>query len=107
MQWKLLNGFEKQVVIAHRDTRLLSWANWLREDFGSGPYAWLRPDFVSLPLFLVVKDHVAQTSRILVEPHLIDAEKAWMPFFCRAGHPEVTATQFLAFVFFSSTRGRD
>ena len=85
---ELLNGCIKQVVIARRDTRLPSWANWLREDL------WLWPDFV------VVKDHVAQTSRILVEPHLIAAEfrKAWMPFFCRAGHPEVTVTQFLAFV---------
>ena len=33
-------------------------------------------------------------------PHLIDAElrKAWMPFFCRSGHPVVTADQFLDFV---------
>ena len=50
--------------------------------------------------FQVVKDPVAQTSRILVEPHLIDAEfrKAWMPFFCRSGHPVVTVDQFLSFV---------
>ena len=36
----------------------------------------------------------------LVEPHLIDAEfrKAWMPFFCRSGHPVVTTDQLLAFV---------
>ena len=97
---ELLNGFVQQVVIARRGAWLLSWASWLREDLGSGTYAWLRRDFVSLPFFLVVKHHVAQTSRILVEPHLIDAEcrKAWMPFFCRAGHPEVTVTQFLAFV---------
>ena len=35
-----------------------------------------------------------------MEPHLIDAEfrKAWMPFFCRSGHPVVTADQFLDFV---------
>ena len=40
------------------------------------------------------------TSRILVEPHLIDDEfrKAWMPFFCRSGHPVVTVDQFLDFV---------
>ena len=38
--------------------------------------------FLLLP-FLVVKDPQTQSSRILVEPHLIDAEfrKAWMPFF--------------------------
>ena len=45
-------GFVKQVVLARRDTRLLSWANWSREDLGSRPYAWLRPDFVSpFPFF--------------------------------------------------------
>ena len=35
-----------------------------------------------------------------MEPHLIDAEfrKAWMPFFCRSGHPVVTPDQFLDFV---------
>ena len=98
-----LDGFVKKVVIALRDTRLLSWANCLREDLGSRPYAWHRPDFCHPPSpFLVVKDHVAQTSRILVEPHLIDAEfrKAWMTFFCRAGHPEVTVTQFVTCVVF-------
>ena len=33
--------------------------------------------------FLVVKDPQTQPSRILVEPHLVDAEfrEAWMPFF--------------------------
>ena len=40
------------------------------------------------------------TAQILVEPHLVDAEfrKAWMPFFCRSGHPVVTVDQFLSFV---------
>ena len=53
-----------------------------------------------LPLFLFVKDHQTESSRILVEPHLIDAEfrKAWMPFFCRSGHPVVTSDQYLDFV---------
>ena len=43
---------------------------------------------------------MAKTSQILVEPHLIDAEfrKAWVPFFCRSGHPVVTVEQFLDFV---------
>ena len=52
------------------------------------------------PPFLIVKDTQTQSSRILVEPHLIDAEfrKAWMPFFCRSGHPVVTPDQFLGFV---------
>ena len=47
----------------------------------------------------MIKDEVAKTSKILVEPHLIDAEfrKAWMPFFCRSGQV-VTVDQFLAFV---------
>ena len=55
--------------------------------------------FLPLP-FLVVKDPGLGTSQILVEPHLMDAEfrKAWMPFYCRPGHPVVTVDQFLAFV---------
>ena len=50
--------------------------------------------------FLVVRDEVVKTSQILVVPHLVDAEfcKAWMPFFCRSGHPVVTVEQFLQFV---------
>ena len=52
-----------------------------------------------LPL-LEVEDPLAETTRILVEPHLIDAEfrKAWMPFFCWSGHLAVTSDQFLAFL---------
>ena len=63
-------------------------------------WAWLRPDYVPLAPFLVVKDSEQETYRILVEPHLIDAEfrKAWLPFFCRSGHPVVTVNQFLSFV---------
>ena len=36
----------------------------------------------------------------MVEPHLIDAEfrKAWLPYLCRSGHPEVSAEQFLGFI---------
>ena len=96
----LLNEFVRQVVTSRKDSGLCSWANWLREDLGSSPYAWLRPDFVPPSPFLVIKDKEAQTSRILVEPHLSDAEfcKAWMPFFCRSGHPVVTVDQFLSFV---------
>ena len=73
---------------------------WLREDLGSRPYAWLKPDFVPPSPFLVVKDPQTGSSRILVEPHLIDAEfrKAWMPFFCRYGHLVVTADRFLNLV---------
>ena len=46
------------------------------EDLGARPYAWLPPDFVPPPPSpcLAVKDTVAQTYRILVGPHLIDAE---------------------------------
>ena len=67
---------------------------------GARPYAWLRADFVPPSPFLVVKDPQTQSSQILVEPHLIDAEfrKAWMPFFCRSGHPVVTVDQFLDFI---------
>ena len=58
------------------------------------------PDFVLPSPFFVVKDPQTGSSRILVEPHLIDAEfrKVWMPFFCRSGHPVVTVDQFLGFV---------
>ena len=66
----------------------------------SRPYVQLRPDFVPTSPFLVVKDPHSQSSRILLEPHLIDAEfrNAWMPYFCRSGHPVVTPDQFLNFV---------
>ena len=66
----------------------------------SRPYVWLRPDFVPPSPFLVVKDPQTESSRILVEPHLVDAEfrKAWMPFLCRSGHPVITPGQFLDFV---------
>ena len=77
-----------------------TWTLWLREDVGSRPHAWLRPDFVPPSPFLIVKDPQSQISRILVEPRLTDAKfcKAWMPFFCRAGHPIITVDQFLKFV---------
>ena len=70
-------------MVIRRDIAIRKWARWLREDLGSRPYALLRPDFVPSSPFLVVKDPQIQSSRILVEPHLTDAEfrKAWMPFF--------------------------
>ena len=96
---ELLNGFLEQLVVSRGDVGIRKWTGWFREDFGSRPYAWLRPDFVHPSPFLVVKDPQTQSSRILVEPHLIDAEcKAWMPFFCRSCHLVVTADQFLDFV---------
>ena len=96
----LLNDFTKQVVVSRRETGIRKWTWWLREDLGARPCAWFRPDFVPPSPFLVVKDTQTQFSRILVEPHLTDAEfrKAWMPFFCRSGHPVVTTDHFLAFV---------
>ena len=97
---EVLNGFLKQIVVSRGDPGIRKWVNWLREDLSSRPYAWLRPDFVPPSPFLVVKDPHTKSSRILVEPHLIDAEfrKAWMPFFCRSGHPVVNPDQFLDFV---------
>ena len=97
---RCLNDFTEQVVVSRRDTGVRKWTNWLREDLGSRPYAWLRPDFGPPSPLLVMKDPLTQSSRILVEPQLFDAEfrKAWMPFFCRSGHPVVTADQFLDFV---------
>ena len=72
----------------------------MREDLGATPCAWLRPHFLPPSPFKVIKDKVAETLHILVQPHLIDAEfhKAWMPYFCRSGHPVVTIDQFLDFV---------
>ena len=54
--------------------------------------------FLLLPF--LNKGPLTKASRILVEPHLINAEfrKGWMPFFCRSGHPVVTPDQFLRFV---------
>ena len=97
---EVLNGFVRQVVISRRDEGIRRWNRWLREDLSSRPYAWLRPDFVPPAPFLVIKDPIADSSRILVEPHLIDAEfrKAWLPYFCRSGHPEVSSDQFLGFI---------
>ena len=97
---EVLNGFLKQVVVSRRNVGVRKWTRWLRVDVSSRPYVWLRPDFVPPPPFLVVKDPQTKSSRILVEPHLVDAEfrKAWMPFFCRSGSPVVTPDQFLGFV---------
>ena len=97
---EVLNGFLKQVVVSRRDIGIRKWTMWLREDLSSWPYAWFLPDFVPPSPFLIIKDPQTQCSRILVDPHLIDAEfrKAWMPFFCRSGHPVVTPGQFLDFV---------
>ena len=95
-----MNGFLRQVVVSRRDDGIRQWKRWLREDLSSRPYVWLRPDFVPPPPFLVVQDPHSQSSRIIVEPHLVDAEfcKAWMPYFCRSGHPDVSPEQFLDFI---------
>ena len=87
-------------MVSRWDLGIRKWVHWLREDLSSRPYAWLRPDFVPPSPFVVIKDPQTQSSRILVEPHLIDAEfrKAWIPFFCRSGHPVVTTDQFLGFI---------
>ena len=84
---EVLHGFIKHVVVNRRVVGVRKWTHWLREDLGSKPCAWLRPDFVPPSPFLVIKDPQTQSSRILVEPHLVDAEfrKAWMPFFCGSG----------------------
>ena len=97
---ELLNGFLRQVVITRRDEGIRKWKGWLREDLSSRPYAWLRPDFVPPSPFLIVHGSSTQSSHVVVEPHLIDAEfrKAWLPYFCRSGHPEVSAEQFLGFI---------
>ena len=96
----VLNGFFRQVVVSRRDEGIRRWKGWLREDLNSRPYIWLRPDFVPPSPFLVAKDSQTQSSRVVVEPHLIDAEfrKAWMLYFCRSGQPEVSADHFLGFI---------
>ena len=97
---EVLNGFLRQVVISRRDEGIRKWKVWLREDLSSRPYAWLRPDFVPPSPFLVIHDSSTQSSHVVVEPHLVDAEfrKAWLPYFCRSGHPEVSAEKFLGFI---------
>ena len=95
---EVLKSFLRQFVVSRRDVGIRKSTRWLREDLSSRPYVWLRPDFVPPSPFLVVKDpQTMSSSRILVEPHLIDAElrEAWMPFFCRSGHPVVNPDQFL------------
>ena len=79
----VLNDFTGQVVVNRREAGVRWRTNFLREDLGSGPCVWLRPDFVPPSPFLVAKDPLPGASRILVEPHRIDAEfcKAWILFF--------------------------
>ena len=93
------NELIRQVVVGRREAGVRKWTNWLREDSGSRPNAWLRPDFVPPSPFLVVKDPLTEASRILVEPHLVDAEfcEAWMTFFCGSRHPVVTIDQWFGF----------
>ena len=50
-----LDDFTRQVVVSRKDAGLHQWANWLREDSGSKPYAWLRPDFVPPSPFLLLR----------------------------------------------------
>ena len=75
-------GFLQQVVVSRRVLFVSGLGG-----FGKicVPGLMLGSNLISFPLlpFLVVKDNQTQSSRILVEPHLIDAEfrKAWMPFF--------------------------
>ena len=71
---EVLNGFLRQVVVSRRDVGIRQWTRRLREDLGSRPYVWLRPELIPHSPFLIVKDPHSQSSRILVEPHLIDAE---------------------------------
>ena len=61
----LLRYFARHVSLVRRDSGLRRWANWLREDLGSRPYAWLRPDCVPPSPFLVIREKVAKTSQIL------------------------------------------
>ena len=89
---EVLNGILKLVVVSRRDIGIRKWVNWLREDLSSWPYAWLffLPHFWLLRILRLI--HLGF--------HLIDAEfrKAWIPFFCRSGHPVVSPDQFLDFV---------
>ena len=89
----MLNGFLRQVVVSRRDDGILRWKRWLREDLSSRPYVWLRPNFVPPSPFLVLQDPHSRSSRIIVE-----FRKAWMPYFCRSGHPEVSTEKFLDFI---------
>ena len=70
---ELLNDILERVVVSRRDVGIRKWTSWLREDLGSRPYAWLRFDFVPSFPFLVVRNFQSKSSRILVEPHFIDA----------------------------------
>ena len=86
--FEVLNVFLRQVVVSRTGEGLRRWRRWLRENLRSRPCACFGLTlFLLLPSLLVVKDPQAQFSRIIVEPHLVDAEfrKAWMPYFCGSG----------------------
>ena len=65
---EVLNGFFRQVVVAHWDIGIRKWTRSLRDDLSSRPYAWLRHDFVPPSPSLVFKNPQTQFSNILVEP---------------------------------------
>ena len=95
-----MNDSFGQVVVSRRDIGIRKWTMWLREDLSSGPYAWLRPDFVPIPLFLLSR--ILRLSRLGSWLNLVllmlSSAKPGCLFFCRSGHPVVTADQFLDFV---------
>ena len=79
----------------------------MHEDLGSRPYHWLRADYVPPSPSLVMNHTETKTSRILVKPHLVDAEicKAWMPHFSRSVWSS-SAQQFFDFGGLFFTTGR-
>ena len=62
------------MVTSRSAAGLRTWTNWLQEDSGSGTYPWLRADIVPRLPLLVIEDKEAKSARILVEPHLMNAE---------------------------------
>ena len=87
---EVLNGFLGQVVSF---VGMMGFASGLG---GSGRRIRVLGGMLGFGLILFL----LFLSRILVGPHLVDAEfhKAWMPFFCRYGHPVTSPDQFLDFV---------
>ena len=97
----LLNNFTKQVVVSRRDSGILKWTGWLREDLGVRPYAWLRARFCSsfsISCRQGPSDPVFSDFGLNLISLMLSSARLGCLFFCRSGHPVVSPDQFLDFV---------
>ena len=93
----LLNDFHRQVVVSRRDFGIRKCGFGRIQVLGR----MLGLGLISFPLPLFLLSGILRRSHLGSEMSLILLmlfRKAWMPFFCRSGHPVVSADQFLDFV---------